>query len=108
MFLAAWLALDARWLWKLGRQVVVTAQLYEGKSWRERHLAADDRAVFAVIEKVRAQLPPPPARVFVVADEHYRRDRSAYHLYPYNVFFDPWKNTMPPPGAVRTGDFMVV
>jgi hypothetical protein len=108
MFLGAWIALDARWMWNLARQVNVTAKLYAGKSWHERHLAADDRAVFAFIEKVRAQLPPPPARIFVVADEHYFRDRSAYHLYPYNVFFDPWRNTMPPASAVRPGDFMVV
>jgi hypothetical protein len=108
MFAGAWIALDARWMWNLARQVNTTAELYAGKSWHERHLAADDRAVFAFIEKVRAQLPPPPARVFVVADEHYFRDRSAYYLYPYNVFFDPWRNTMPPSSAVRPGDFMVV
>jgi hypothetical protein len=108
MFLGAWFALDARWLWNFARQVAITAELYAGKSWHERHLAADDRALFAFIEKVRAKLPPPPARVFVVADEHYFRDRSAYHLYPYNVFFDPWRNTMPPSSAVRPGDFMVV
>ena len=108
MFLGAWLVLDARWLWNLARQVAVTADLYAGKSWHERHLVADDRAVFAFIEKVREKLPPPPARVFVVADEHYFRDRSAYLLYPYNVFFDPWQNTMPPASAVRAGDFLVV
>ena len=108
MFLGAWFALDARWVLNLARQVDVTAELYAGKSWRERHLAADDRAVFAFIDKVRDKLPPPPARVFVVADEHYFRDRSAYHLYPYNVFFDPWQNTMPPASAVHSGDFLVV
>ena len=108
MFLGAWIALDVRWMWNLARQVNVTAKLYAGKSWHERHLGADDRAVFAFIEKVRAKLPPPPARIFVVADEHYFRDRSAYHLYPYNVFFDPWQNTLPPASAVRPGDFMVV
>ena len=108
MFLGAWLTLDARWLWNLARQVNVTAGLYAGKSWHERHLAADDGAVFAFIDKVRAKLPPPPARIFVVADEHYFRDRSAYHLYPYNVFFDPWQNTMPPASAVRPGDFLVI
>ncbi len=108
MFLGAWMALDARWLWNFARQVRVTAQLYAGTSWRERHLAADDRAVFAFIEKVRDKLPPPPVRIFVVGDEHYFRDRSAYLLYPYNVFFDPWQNTMPPPGAVHAGDYMVV
>ena len=77
-------------------------------SWRERHLAAEDGALFAFIEKVRAKLPPPPVRVFMAADAHYFRDRGAYHLYPYNVYFDPWADTMPPPSAMHTGDYVVV
>ena len=108
LFIAAWIALDVRWQWNLARQVTVTSELYAGKSWRERHLAADDRAVFEFIEKVRARLPPPPVRVFMVADEHYYRDRAAYHLYPYNVYFYPWDNSMPPSSAVRRGDYFVV
>ncbi len=39
MFLGAWVAIDARWLWNFARQVGVTAELYAGKSWHERHLA---------------------------------------------------------------------
>ena len=108
IFLIAWIALDVRWQWNLARQVMVTADLYGGKSWRDRHLVADDRMVFAFIEKVRANLPPPPVRVFMVADEHYYRDRGAYHLYPYNVYFSPWENAMPPPSAVHGGDYFVV
>lgn len=108
LFVAAWFALDVRWQWNLARQVAVTVRQYAGKSWHERHLAAEDKAVFVFIENVRAKLPPPPARVFMVADEHYYRDRGAYHLYPYNVYFDPWVNSMPPANSVRTGDFMVV
>jgi len=108
MFVAAWVLVDARWQWNLLRQAAITADRYGGLSWRERHLAAEDGMVFAFIEKVRAKLPPPPVRVFMVGDEHYFRDRGAYHLYPYNVFFNPWVNAMPPPSAVRPGDYMVV
>ena len=107
-FVGAWFLLDARWQWNLLRQANITRVQYAGKSWRERHLAAEDGPLFAFIEKVRADLPPPPARVFMVADTHYFRGRGAYHLYPYNVYFDPWRNTMPPPSAVRPGDFFVV
>ncbi len=107
-FVAAWLLLDARWQWNLVRQVERTYHQYAGKSWEERHLAAEDGPLFAFIEKVRAKLPPPPVRVFVVADAHYFRDRGAYHLYPYNVYFDPWNNTTPPASAVHSGDYLVV
>jgi hypothetical protein len=107
-FLGAWLILDARWQWNLVRQVDRTHHQYAGKSWRERHLAAEDGPLFAFIETVRAKLPAPPVRVFMVADEHYFRDRGAYHLYPYNVYFDPWRNTIPPSTAMRAGDYVVV
>ena len=39
---------------------------YAGKDWREKHLAAEDGALFEFIEKVRAKLPAAPARVFMV------------------------------------------
>jgi hypothetical protein len=107
LFLTAWLIIDGRWQWNLLRQVRSTHAQYAGKSWQQRHLAAEDGPVFAFIEKVRETLPP-PARVFMVADAHYFRDRGAYHLYPYNVYFDPWANSMPPPSAVRPGDYIVV
>jgi hypothetical protein len=108
IFVAGWLIIDARLQLNLARQARVTAQTYAGKSWRDRHLAAEDSMVFAFIEKVRAKLPPPPARVFMVGDEHYFRDRGAYHLYPYNVWFPPWTNTMPASGAMHSGDYLVV
>lgn len=107
-FVGAWLVVDARWQWNLLRQVNITRAQYAGKSWRERHLAAEDGPLFAFIEKARAKLPAPPVRVFMAADAHYFRDRGAYHLYPYNVYFDPWRNTMPPPSAMRPGDYVVV
>ncbi len=107
-FGAAWLALDARWQWNLARQVRVTASEYSGKSWRDKHVAAEDGQLFQFIEKVRATLPRTPARVFMVADAHYFRGRGAYHLYPHNVHFDPWRNTVPPPLALRPGDYLVV
>jgi hypothetical protein len=107
-FLCAWFLLDARWQWNLLRQVDITRAQYAGTSWRERHLAAEDGPLFAFIEKVRAKIGPPPARVFIGADVLYLRDRGAYHLYPYNVYFDPWRNTMPPAAALRPGDYLVV
>ncbi len=108
VFVIAWLIIDARWEWNLLRQVRSTHAQYAGKSWHDRHLAAEDGPVFAFIHKVREQLPAPPARVFIVADAHYFRDRGAYHLYPHNVYFDPWANSMPPPAAMRPGDYIVV
>jgi len=108
LFVAAWLLLDARWMWDLARQAGVTARIYAGLGWRDRHLAAEDGPLFAFIENVRAKLPADPVRVFMNADAHYFRDRGAYHLYPHNVFFEPYMNTIPESSRLRSGDYFVV
>jgi len=108
VMLAAWFVLDARWVANLVRQARATALQYAGKDSHDKHLAADDRDLFAFIEKARAKLPNEPARVFVVADADYFRGRAAYHLYPHNVWYEPYRNVVPPANQLRAGDWLVV
>jgi len=108
IFLAAWFVADLRWEWNLARQAVVTHDQYAGKDWRDKHLAAEDGQLFEFIEKARAKLPATTSRVFVVGEQHYFRDRAAYHLYPQNVYFEPYRDVLPPGGALHPGDFLVV
>jgi len=108
LFVVAWALVDALWTWNLARQVGQTRAQYGGKDWRERHLAAEDAALFAFVEKARAKLPAAPARVFVVADAPYFRGRGAYHLYPHNVQFDPFRNSVPAAAALHAGDYVLV
>jgi hypothetical protein len=108
IFLAAWVVADARWQWNLARQARATRTFYGGKTWEERHRVAEDGALFAFIDRVRNKLPPPPARVFVAADLPYFRARAAYHLYPYDVYYDAASGAIPPPDVLRKGDYLVV
>ena len=108
IFVAAWIVADLRWEWNLARQAIATRDQYGGKDWQGKHLAAEDGKLFAFIENVRAKLPPAPARIFVVAEAHYFRDRAAYHLYPHNVHFEPYRDMLPPSAALRAGDYLVV
>jgi len=108
LFLGAWALLDAQWTANLVRQVAETRGQYGGKDWRERHLAAEDGPLFAFVERARAKLPAAPARVFVVADAAYFRGRAAYHLYPHNVYFDPFRNSVPQASQLRPGDYVLV
>jgi len=108
IFVAAWIVADLRWEWNLARQAIATRDQYAGKDWRGKHLAAEDGALFASLERVRAKLPPPPARIFVVAEAHYLRDRAAYHLYPHNVHFDPYRDAVPPSASLRADDYLLV
>lgn len=105
--LAAWLVLDARWMWNLVRQVDATAERFGGKSWAEKRLAVEDGPLFAFIQKAKETMPKTPARVFVAADSPYFRGRAAYHLYPHNAFA-PRNNVLPEPAQVRSGDWIAV
>jgi len=108
VFVAAWFVADANWQWNLARQASLTRGLYGGKTWEERHRAAEDGALFAFMDRVRDKLPPPPARVFIAADLPYFRARGAYHLYPYDVYYDPSTGTIPAPGVIHKDDYVVV
>lgn len=106
--LASWFILDARWLANIARHTDDTAHRYAGKDERDKHLAADDGALFAFIDKALRVMPDDRARVFVVADADFFRGRAAYHLYPHNVWFDPYHNALPPADKLRAGDWLVV
>lgn len=108
MFVTAWFLLDARWMTNLAGQVASTMDRYGGKDWREKHVAAEDGPLFNFIESVRAKLPDAPVRIFVASDANYFRSRAAYHLYPNNVYADPYRNVLPSPEKLRKGDWVVV
>jgi hypothetical protein len=107
-FVAGWLILDSRWTLNLVRQEHATALRFAGKDEVAKHLASEDGALFAFIEKAEAVMPKTPVRVFVAADDDYVRGRAAYHLYPHSVYFSPRGNTLPPPSAMRAGDWVLV
>ncbi len=108
MFATCWLVLDARWTWNLARQIQETVAQYGGKDWRGKHLAAEDAALFEFVERVRAEMPAAPARIFVASEPDYFRERAAYHLYPHNVYAEPRRNDLPPPERMKPGDWMLV
>jgi hypothetical protein len=105
---ASWFILDARWLANVARHTDITAQRYAGKDDHEKHLAADDGELYAFVDKALRVVPNDRTRVFVVADADFFRGRAAYHLYPHNVWFDPYHNTLPPADKLRAGDWLVV
>jgi hypothetical protein len=106
--LIAWFVMDARWTVNLVRQAHATAVRYAGKDARAKHLAGEDRDLYAFIDKARTVLPHVPARIFVMADADFFRGRAAYHLYPHNVWYEPYRNAVPPAGSVHAGDWLVV
>jgi hypothetical protein len=106
--LTAWALLDARWMWNLARQVDVSGRMYAGKTYEQKHLEAEDGPLYQFIERARALMPATPVRVFVAAEAHYFRGRAAFHLYPHNVYFDPYHDVLPPVDQLRAGDWVLI
>ena len=101
----AWFALDMRWQLDLWHKLALTQQRYAGKSWEEKHLAAEDGRLFDLIQQIRAKLPLTPSRIFLFADGGYIRGRGAYHLYPFNVLHG--RNLLPAK-QFKPGDFIII
>ncbi len=106
VFAVAWLVADLRFAWNAARQSLVTARTYAGTDWREAHLAAEDAALFKLVEDAKAKMPAAPTRVFVLAEAPYFRARSAYYFYPHYPWFDVYRNTGPEAGTLRPGDYV--
>jgi len=101
----AWFALDMRWQLGLWHKLGLTQQRYAGKSWEEKHLAAEDGHLFDLMQQVRAKLPSGQPRVFLFANDEYLRGRGAYHLYPFNVLNGA---DLLPAGQFKSGDFIII
>lgn len=100
-----WFVLDARWQLNLFRQTYLTYQQLAGKSWEDKHLAADDGPLFNFMQQIKAKLQPTQSRVFLFADDEYTYRRGAYHLLPLNVFS---RRDLLAAGQFKSGDFIVI
>ncbi|MEP7207645.1 MAG: hypothetical protein ABI920_11950 [Casimicrobiaceae bacterium] len=109
IFLAAWLVLDTRWQLNLWRQLRTTAAQFAGRTLEAKHLAEDDHPIYALMQAVRAALPPLPVRIFFLSDNSTLRTRGGYFLFPHNVYFlfSP-KNRVPAFEQVRAGDCVLM
>ena len=108
LFMAGWLVVDLRWAWNLAQQTQATFARYQGRDVDGRHRAAEDAALYAFVQQARAMMPAAPVRVFVAASDHYFRGRAAYHLYPENVQFEAFRDTLAPAESMRPGDWILV
>ena len=105
MVFFGWFILDIRWQANLFQQLDLTHQQFAGKTWEDKHLAAEDAALFDFMRKVKATLPPANGRILYFSDDAYSRGKGAYHLYPHNVLAS---NDLPPASQIKTGDYIAL
>ena len=109
IFLGGWLLLDLRWQANLWSEVAERGHRFAGKTSEEKHLAADDAALFVLVEKMKSALPAAPARVVLFCDNASLCSRAAFLLYPHNVH-RAYHRTVPPPGPadLHGGDYVLL
>ena len=109
IFLGGWVLLDLRWQASLWRDLVDQGLPFAGKTSEEKHQAAEDSTLFALVEKMKAALPAPPARVVLFCDNTAICSRAAFFLYPHNVYrASEWLATPADPALLRTGDYLLL
>jgi hypothetical protein len=112
VFLGGWLVLDARWQVNLWHQLGDTAREYAGKTTEQKHYAADDRELYAIMRTMAAALPAAPVRIMFLSDNPALRARGAFFLYPHNVdaFFlhDPRAPRTIGPRDGHPGDYVLL
>lgn len=106
IFLACWLAIDATWQQRLLYQVLDTREQFSGLSSDEKLRVGPDAKIVAFVEQLREHIPP-ESRVFVTSDDDYEALRTAYYLYPLNVY---WRMRLglPTSNYIKSGDFITV
>jgi hypothetical protein len=103
------LLLDLRWQVNLWSEVNERGHRFAGKTTEEKHLAADDAALYVLVEKMLSKLPPPPARIVLFCDNVSLCSRAAFLLYPHNVQRAIHRTLAPPgPADLHGGDFVLL
>jgi hypothetical protein len=104
-----WLLLDGLWLGRLVKQADATRAQFAGKSAEQKLLDGPDAGLYRLISEVRGLLAPEEeVRLFVATSGDYRGMRTAYYLYPYNVYWQRKGPEVPDPRYLRSGDYIVL
>ena len=107
VFLACWLVMDAAWQQRLFYQVKDTRAQFSGLTSEEKLRVGPDAKIVAFVEILRKHIPE-GARVFVLSDDDYEGLRTAYYLYPSNVYFRMKFGLPGERRLIRSGDFIAV
>lgn len=107
VFLACWLVMDAAWQQRLFYQVKDTRAQFSGLTSEEKLRIGPDAKIVAFVETLREHIPE-DARVFVLSDDDYEGLRTAYYLYPLNVYFRMKYGLPSERRLIRSGDYIAV
>ncbi len=108
LFLFCWLALDVLWQGKFLGQLGETRRLFAGLAAEDKSAAGLDAALVNFATEVKRQVAPHTGRVFVSSDDDYFGMRTAYYLYPLNVYWQRPGKRLPARRYFHAGDYIVL
>jgi hypothetical protein len=108
LFLACWVILDLVWQNRLLQQLADTHRLFSGKSTAEKLAAGPDAKLVNFVSQIEPLLGADNARVFVASSDQYSGMRTAYYLFPRNVFWSLHLQELPVNTFLRKGDYIAL
>jgi len=108
LFLFCWFALDVLWQGKFLGQLGETRRLFAGLEAEDKLAAGLDAALVNFATEVKHQVASNTGRVFVSSDDDYLGMRTAYHLYPLNVYWQRPGKRLPARRYLHAGDYIVL
>jgi len=108
LFLFCWFALDVLWQGKFLGQLGETRRLFAGSDAEHKLAAGLDAALVKFATEVKRQVLLDTDRVFVSSDDDYFGMRTAYYLYPLNVFWQRPGKRLPARRYFHAGDYIVL
>ena len=108
IFTVCWIAVDGLWQYWLTQQVTLTTETFAGKNREEKLLATNDDYLFRFAQDVRQAIHTKDARIFINTTDDYLGMRSAYYLYPMNVFWERHARALPASKYFQRGDYIVL
>jgi len=108
IFLACWLLTDLLWQDQLYGRLKVTRATFAALDQGEKHTVGIDTALSRFVSRAMGYLKPEEKRVFVCSRSDYAGMRSAYFVYPRNVYWKRRGPELPPRQFIHPGDHILV
>ena len=109
IFLAWWIVLDLAWQNRLLQQVADTHATFSGKNTEERRAVGPDAKLYDFVAQAAQNIDGAGrSRVFVSSTDEYIGLRSAYYLYPFNVYWTLNEPELPHSRFFRSDDYVLL
>ncbi|GAB3282543.1 hypothetical protein [Parahaliea aestuarii] len=108
VFVGAWLLLDGLWIRQLLHRSDAATEQFHGQPEYARRVAIGDRAMAELSARAQALIGVSGERIFVSSAGDYQGMRTAWYLYPHNVYWLRDGPELPERQYLQQGDLVAV